>query len=199
MGLQVMGRDRVARRRKGLQPCSLVIGARDDSFAGDPCCRGLHLRGRAGDPSPRPERKDHRCRARCLGGGAGGDGGAIGSPVSRARWQGLAGLVSASSLPGAVQPAAAPTGVCDRGRAAASRRACRLEQPQNRRRHPDRGCQPPGLRLAQRVRRRCRLRLLPLEEPVRVGSTPHPGDRPERRAARLHARRRQPERVRAGA
>ena len=38
----------VAGQRKGLQPCPLVIGARDDSIAGDPGCRSLCVRTRFG-------------------------------------------------------------------------------------------------------------------------------------------------------
>lgn len=49
MGSQVISRDPA-----GIQPCSLVIGARDDSIAGDRRGYRIHLRGRVVDPSPRP-------------------------------------------------------------------------------------------------------------------------------------------------
>ncbi len=58
MGLGLMSRDRRwRRRRKGLQPCSLVIGARDDSLAGDPCYRSVRVRGCGAIPRPGPEGK----------------------------------------------------------------------------------------------------------------------------------------------
>jgi DDE family transposase len=53
VGSQVMTRNPVAGQRKGLQPCNLVIGARDGSIAGDPRYRSLCVRGLAGDSSQR--------------------------------------------------------------------------------------------------------------------------------------------------
>src|SRR5215217_4893094 len=175
-----MSRDPVVGRRKGLQPCSLVIGARDDSFAGDLCCGGLYLRGRGGDPSLRAAGNDYRRRARRLGGGAGGDGDTLGSPVFGPRRQTLARLVSASALPIAVQPQAASARTDDRFGAAAGREADRQKRAAARRRHPDRGRQLPRLREPQRLCRHRRLRLLPVQEPVFVGRAACPCHRPRR-------------------
>ena len=57
MGSPLVGRIPVAGQRKGLQPCNLEIGARDDSLAGDPCSRSLRVRGVVADSSPGPEGK----------------------------------------------------------------------------------------------------------------------------------------------
>ena len=109
MGSLLTSRDQVVRRRKGLQPCPLVIGARDDSFAGDPCYRGVHVRGRGGDPSPRPSRQDHRRRADRAGGGPGSDGDALRSSVPGPGGKTAARLVSPAAGPNAVQPSLAAT------------------------------------------------------------------------------------------
>jgi len=58
-----MGRDQVVQRRKGLQPCRLVIGARVVSIAGDPGCCGLYVRRRGGGPSFWAAGLDDGCRA----------------------------------------------------------------------------------------------------------------------------------------
>ncbi len=145
MGLALMSRDALGRRRKGPP----VIGARDDSIAGDPCCRSVHLRRRSVHPSPRPGRQDHGCRADRLGGSAGGDGSPFGSAVPWPGGQALARLVPASALPVEVQPQVAPACAFDRERAAAGLRAPRLGRSADRRRHSSGGRQlPPAARAA---------------------------------------------------
>jgi hypothetical protein len=155
---------------------------RSSKSSPDPATRSLTV--------PRPQGRDQRCRAdracRCTG----VDGSAVGSPVSRSDRHGAARLVSASSLPVAVQPQVAPACSCDRDNAAADRRADRDTRTGDRRWHLGRRRQLRRLRVARRVRRHRGLRLPRGQESVRVGSAPPPHHRPLGRPGRLHARRR---------
>src|SRR5579863_9621883 len=90
-------------REKGLQSCSLVIGARDDSFTGDPCYRSVRVRGRAGDPSLWPGWVDDRCGVDGVVGRSGSDGYPVRPSVPRADREAVAGLVSAPARPVPVQ------------------------------------------------------------------------------------------------
>src|SRR5215216_3503370 len=78
-----MSRNPAEDKRKGLQPCNLVIEARDDSLAGDPRCRSLRVRGLAFDSSLGSAREDHRPGVDRTGGRPGGDGPVLGPPVPR--------------------------------------------------------------------------------------------------------------------
>ena len=70
-GLCWVGRSVALGLEEGLQPCQLVIGARDGRFAGDPRYRRLRVRLLAVDSSPRTGREDHRPGADRARGGAG--------------------------------------------------------------------------------------------------------------------------------
>ena len=180
MGSPLMSRNRVAEGRKGLQPCNLVIGARDDSIAGDPCYRSLRVRGFAADSSPRAPRQDHRRRADRARGGPGVDGDALRSPVPGHGRQPACGLVCAPARPIAIQPSPAAARSLHRHGPARGGRADRLGADAARRRDVDLLRQLRRLRLEEPLRRPRRVRLLPVEEPVRVGHAARPGHRRER-------------------
>jgi hypothetical protein len=85
----------------------------------------------------------------------------------------------------------------DRGRAAAARPLARRGRDPALRRDADRLRQLPGLRLSQRLRRFRTLRLPEVAASFPVGRQARPPQRPARPAARLHARARGREGVRA--
>src|SRR5918997_611751 len=84
----------------------------------------------------------------------------------------LPGVLCRPARPGAVQPSPASPDAVDHHRAADARRVGRRGPGPARRRDLDRVRQLPGLRVAQRVRRSRRLRVLPLQEPVHLGHAP---------------------------
>ncbi len=94
--------------RKGLQPCQLVIGARDGRFAGDPRCRSLRIRVFVVDSSPGPGRPDHRSGADRARGRSSCHRPGVRSAVPRDD-RTAAAVLPAPARPVAVQPAAQAT------------------------------------------------------------------------------------------
>jgi hypothetical protein len=175
----------VVGQRKGLQPCNLVIGARDDSIAGDPCSRSLCVRALASDSSPWSGRQDHRRRVDRVGGRPGGDGRVLGPQVPWVDRLPAAGLVSPPARPIPIQPAAAPAlALYDHG-AADARAADRRGPNPACRRHPDQLRQLSRLRPQEPVRRRRRLWLLALPQPLCLGHAAGRGQRSQRGAGGL--------------
>lgn len=109
----------------------------------------------------------------------------------------LPGWFPASTRPVAVQPAAAPARRATRERAAAAGPLARRRRCSPRRREADRRRQLPGLRGAQRLRRRRPLRLRQVQASLRLRRPPRARLRPAWPAARLHACAGQREGVRA--
>jgi hypothetical protein len=117
-------------------------------------------------------------------------------PFLGARRAGAARLVSAPARAVAVQPAPAPARRAARRRAAAARPLARRRRRPARRRDADRGCQLPGLRLLQRLRRCRPLGLRQAAAPLRLRPQARARGRLARATARLHVHPRQREGVR---
>ena len=124
-----------------------MIGARDDSIAGDPCYRSLRVRGSLRIPRPGPEGKITDAELIALAVAQAAIGDPLGSQVPGADRLPACGLVFPPARPIAIQPAPAPADAADHGGAARGRRARR------------RGRDPAGRRHADQLRQLSRLRL----------------------------------------